>query len=219
MATLAEVTAKVRRILGDPGGANALYDDALLADGVLEALIAILPWVSKESTSNLAGNGSTSEFALPPDCAEIEAIWSESQQQFLPKAGLFPGTPWLNGESSSFDQNSWLEYPSGKVSFSIAPLASEKMRVFYSAYWVAPSEQTDELEPPAYALPGIAYYTAAYALAPKAVSAANVRQYNTKVDSGTPTNNPMVDMSKYMLQRFETEMGRCPMRQRGQKTR
>jgi hypothetical protein len=219
MATLAEVIAKIRRILGDPGGANALYEDALLTDGVLEALIAILPWVSKESTSNLTGTGSTYEFALPSDCAEVEAIWSESDKQFLPKAGLFPGAPWLNGEGSSFDQNAWLEYPSGKVSFSIAPLASTVMRVFYSAYWTAPTNNASILEPPAYALPGIAYYTAAYALAPKAVGAANVRQYNTKVDSGIPTHNPMVDMSKYLMQRFEIEMSRCPARQRGQKTR
>jgi hypothetical protein len=219
MATLGEVIAKVRRILGDPGGTDALYGDALLTDGVLEALTAILPWVSKECTSNLTGNGSTYEFALPSDCAEVEAVWDESQQQFLPKAGLFPGTPWLNGESSAYDQNLWLEFPAGKISFSTALTASKIAKIFYSGYWSQPSQSTDELEPPDYALPGIAYYTAAYALNPKAVGAANVRQYNTKVDSGVPIHNPMVDMSKYMLYRFETEMSRCPARQRGQKTR
>ncbi len=65
--TLAEITAKVRRILGDPGGDSSLYSTELLTDGVLEALTAILPWVSKESTLEITGDGATFEYGLPLD--------------------------------------------------------------------------------------------------------------------------------------------------------
>jgi hypothetical protein len=219
MATLGDTIDKVRRILGDPGGTAPLYGDELITDGVLEALKAILPWVFKEESTDFTGDGATYEFALPSDCAEVQAVWSYSSKQFLPRAGLYPHAPWCAGEGSAFDTNIWLEFPYGNISLSTAPASSERIVVYYAAYWEEPEDQDDELEVPAYALPGIAYYTAAYALAPKAVGAANVRQYNTKVDSGVPIHNPMVDMAKFLMARFEAEMSRCPTRQKGQKSR
>ena len=219
MATLGDMIARTRRALGDPGGEEPLYSDELLFDGVLEALIVILPWVSKENTYEITGDGATFEFELPSDFTEVEAVWSESLQQFLPKAGLFPGATWLNGESSTSDVNMWLEYPHNYLSFSSAPLSEEIIKVFYASYWGAPEDEDDELEVPAFALPGIMYYTAAYCLTPKAAQSANVRQYGTKVDSGVPIHNPVADMAKFLLYRFEAEMNRCPIRQRGQQTR
>lgn len=219
MTTLGAMIVKVRRVLADPGGDSPLYSTDLLTDGVLESLIAILPWVSKESTLTLTGDGTTYEFSLPSNCAEVQALWSESAQSFLPMAGLFPGTPWAHGEGSAIEPNSWVEYPHGQLSLAAPPFAGEKLIVFYTAYWPEPANTTDTLAVPAYALPGITYYTAAYALNPKATSAANIRQFNTKIDSGTPIQNAMVEMGKYFMARFVESMNSCPSRQRGQKSR
>jgi hypothetical protein len=219
MASLGDVVNQVRRLLGDPGGDAPLYPDELISDGVLEALKTILPWVAKESAAAYTGDGSTFEYALPSDCAEVDAVWSGAQGAFLPRAGFFPGAAWSYGEGSALDENAWLDYPAGRLILAAPPANGKVIQVFYSAYWPEPADLTDTLAAPEYALPGIKYYAAAYALAPKAVSSANVRQFNTKVDSGTPVQNPMADMVKFFLARFEAEMGRCPMRPKGQKTR
>jgi hypothetical protein len=219
MATLAEAIAKVRRLCNDPGGAEPTFEDELVMDGILEALKAILPWTAKEATYTYSGDGSTSSFAVPEECYEIQAIYSNLLDTFIPRVGLFPGAGWQNGESSTLDQNYFVEYPNDMISLSTPPGNSEDITIYYTKYWTEPEDSDEDLEPPPYAFAGILLFAASWILSTKATSAANIRQYGTKVDSGVPTQNPMLDMSKYYLQRFDMEMNRHPVTQRGQKTR
>ena len=113
MATLSELRARILRLLDDPEGAG--YSDDLLLNAISAALDAILPWAPKTSISSITGDGTTKAFPLPTDLYEIEALVDESTGEVLPRSVLAPGL--LLGVNSR-NNNDWLEYPSGSISFA-----------------------------------------------------------------------------------------------------
>lgn len=213
--TLQSAIDKVRRLIADPGGNEPLYSDELIADGLNESLQAILPWVANGATSEYVGDGETFAFELPGDLYEVQALHSSVSHAFIPRIGLFPGSIWLAGEGTSLDEQSFMEYPAGFLSVSTPPNASDTLTLYYTAYWQEPEDADDALAPPAFCYAPMCYYAAAYCLTTKGQSAANIRQYNTKVDSGNPEHNPVMELAKHYLKRFDMEMDRHPRTQKG----
>jgi hypothetical protein len=208
MATFSEVRDKVYRVLADPSASQ--YGAALIDDGIVAALEAILPWVFKRSSVILEADGETTEFELPVDLYRITAVFDADSGLYLKQNTMSAG------DSPGSDLNSnqdWMEYPELNLSLANAP--DSDITVFYGATWAVPEADEDELETPAWCTRAIVFYAASYALLEKSSSAANIRQWNVQVDSGTPVMNPMKDMSTYYLERFRIEMERMPARIRG----
>lgn len=214
MATLGELRLRLLRLLGDPEGAG--YSNELLLDALSNAFDAILPWVPKTSTFALVGDGSSTTLQLPDDCYEVEALLNENGE-VLPKAYFATGQ--YLGERS-INANDWLEYPYGYLSLSRAINSGEEYTLYYLARWAKPTENTEvsaAMEPPEIATIGITLYAAAYTLLPSAIGASEVRQFNTRVDSGTPEHNPMQRTALYLLDLFKLEMSRHPKHQKAAK--
>jgi hypothetical protein len=211
MATLADLVSKVRRLIADEN--SALYSDALITDGLLTAIDAILPWMPKQLTQALVGDGVAVSFALPSNCYRIVAVLDSSSGAFIPALRMNAyGSP---GDNLMTNQD-WCEYPEGYVTFANTIQVDESMTVYYSAVWPKPSIGSDVISVPSYAHPALAYYAASYTLLNKATSGASLNQWDQAgVDSGTPVMNPMKDMSSYFLERFRIEMDRLPHRIRG----
>jgi hypothetical protein len=96
----------------------------------------------------------------------------------------------------------------------------ETYTLYYLAHWSKPKDKSsnnDNLEPPEYTHHGILLYSTAYMLFPAAISASEVRQFNTKVDSGNPEHNPMQVSATYLLKLFSDEMNRHPRHQKAQR--
>lgn len=207
MTTLSDFKEKLLRILADPDGQQ--FDTDLLADGVAAALDAILPWLWKRSVDTLNGDGTTVTFALPADLYKVVSVFDEYQGLYVPRnilqAGRRPG-----GDETNQD---WIEYPAGFLTFANAP--EEDVVVYYGAVWTKPTDDADVLEIPDYGLQALLYYAASHVLMKNATSTANQRQYNIKVDSGTPVMNPLLDVVRYYLERFNIEVGRLPIMERG----
>ena len=110
----------------------------------------------------------------------------------------------------------FLEFPEGKITFSKAP-STDGIKLYYAAVWNKPADDTDVIDVPDVYLTAVSLYAAAYSLLNKATSAAQIRQYNTKTDSGTPEQNPSQRQADYLLKWFETEMNRHPVDIKGQK--
>jgi len=216
--TLQSAIDKVRRLCADPGGNEPLFSDELIVDGLNESLQAILPWVANEATTEYTGDGETFQFELPADLYEVQALHSSVSHAFIPRIGLFPGSLWFAGEGTSLDEQSFMEYPAGFVSVASPPNSSDTLTLYYTAYWPEPEEADDTLAPPTACYAAICYYAASYCLATKGQSAANIRQYNTRVDSGNPEHNPVMELSKHYLKRFDMEIGRHPQTQKGAKS-
>ena len=214
MATLSELRARILRLLDDPEGAG--YSDDLLLNAISAALDAILPWAPKTSISSITGDGTTKAFPLPTDLYEIEALVDESTGEVLPRSVLAPGL--LLGVNSR-NNNDWLEYPSGSISFSKAPSNGATYTLYYLAYHSKPTEMSNDftLSTPDFCIIGLALYAEAYALLPAAVGVAEIGSFKTRVDSGTPEHNPFQRAVTFIMEAFTREMNRHPKHQRAVK--
>lgn len=213
MTTFGELKQIIIRMLGDEESAGAspiegtAYSAELLQDAIHGALDAILPWVWKRSTSTLAA--STSVFTLPADFYRVEAIWDSTSELYLSPTLMAPG------QAGPFTgENGWYEYPEGSLTLYTA-LDTDGGKLYYAAKWTKPTSDATALETPAYATTGIALWACSYCQLPKATLASDLGQYKRRMDSGDPTDNPLIDMSTYFLKRFDIEMTRMPLRARG----
>lgn len=224
---------------------SEVYSSALLIDSINAALDAITVKIWKPSLAIIQGplghpevssrgltligssfgavlpNGpiGTVQADLPSDLIDVESVWSTRVGAFLPKSVLRIGNKLENVWG-----NAWFLYPSGKITFIADLNSEERLTVFYSAYWTHVSEADEEsdlsgnytqLEPPNTCLEAISLFAASYCLLSQANQTAMIRQYDTKVDSGTPIQNPIKEMSQYMLQRYQVELDKLPKMDKG----
>ena len=215
MSTVANLKNRVYRLLINPE--QDAYDSELFYDALGAALDAILPWFPKTAILTLAGDGGNTQ-ALPTDIYITEACVDDATGEMLPKANLIPG--YTRGEDIAAT-NDWLEFPSGSLTFSKAITVGETYTLYYLAHWSKPTSEDDEedtnLETPEFLDTALVLYATAQMILPSALSASEVRQFNTKVDSGNPEHNPMQQTSKYLLRLFMDEMSRHPKYQRAQR--
>lgn len=214
MTTVSQLYTRVGRMLGDVGFDG--YDEGLFYDAFSSALDAILPWVPKRAQMTITGTGA-SLYQLPSDLYEAEGVIVDSTGEILPRAMLIPG--YFIGETLQ-GVNDWIEYPYGYISFSKDVSVGETYTLYYLAHWDKPVDESDlvnTIEAPDYTVTALTLYTTAYMLYPSAVSAAEVRQFNTKVDSGNPEHNPMQQAATYLMRLFIDEMNRHPRHQKAQK--
>jgi hypothetical protein len=210
MTTFAEMKARVVRLGGseveiteDTGityGSD--YTAELLAEAISAAMDAILPWVWCPSIEAITG--AALSHALPANLYSVEAIWDETLNTYITPAILAPGQP-----TATESGNSWIQYPNGYVTF-YDEIGDDGGKLYYASVWTKPSTESGELSTPIYANNGIAFYAAGYALTRRSVEAASIRQFATRVDSGTPEHNPLKDMAQYMFKMFDIEMSRMP---------
>ncbi len=208
MATLSDLRDRVLRILSDPGGGQ--FEPDLIDDGLRASLDAILPWVFKRDVATLEADGATSSWELPEDLYRITAVFDADSGLYIENNSLSAGT--APGAEIQSNQD-WLEYPEGEISLARAP--DSDVTLFYGARWAEPEADADEIEAPSWCHRALVFYAASYALMEKASASANIRQWNVRVDSGSPVMNPMKDMSSYYLERFKIEVDRMPARVRG----
>lgn len=208
METLNSLRVRILRMLGDPDGVT--YTNDLLLDAIGAAFDAILPWVPKTAISTITGDGSAVSFALPSDCYQITAIEIQSTGEIIWPAVLSPGV--FRGALLS-TTNDWIEYPAGFITFSKIPDTDVVYNLYYQAYWTKPTATTlgtTVLQPPDFSMVGVVLYATAYAILPAAVSIAEVRNWLSRQDLGTPEHNPMQKTADYLLKLFAQEMNRHP---------
>jgi len=211
-----DLKRKVIRILADDivepdygetvGG--TVYSADTLKDAICAALDAITVRIWKSQTEDI--DGGESEYDAPDDAIGIEGIYDKTVGSFLPMMGLRANKNTLVG----VETNAWIDYPEGTIAF-VNILGTDGAKIYYSASWTKPVDDDDALEPPESTVTALVLFAASYCLLNKATGSANIRQFDTKVDSGQPTDNPLKDMSDFFLRRFELELQRIPTRQKG----
>ncbi len=224
MNTVADLKKRILLLLGDDvasGAGEPIYggqysEDALLA-GVHAALDAVLPWVWKRSVFELNTSDDGYVFTLPDDFYQVEGI-AESlsiSNNTLVYGRYAPMETFRAREVLDSSQAYWMLFPRGKVTFSGKITLTAGAKMFYAATWTKPTDDTEVLETPEYALTALSLYAASNCLLGKAVAAANIRQYGTKVDSGNPEDNPMLSVSTYLQRVFDISVQRFPTMPRG----
>jgi len=214
MATYGELSTRILRMLGDPKGEG--YAELQLLDAIQAAMDAILPWAPKTSVTTLTGDGATVEFALPSDAYAIETVVVDATGEMLPPSIIAPGN-YIG--SNTTGANSWILYPSGKVTLSKAIESDGTYTAYYLAHWTKPTPDTndnDDLDTPETVLHALTLYASGWLLTSASIESAEVRQFGTRVDSGNPEHNPLQESSEWLFTLFLNEMKRNPRYQRAQ---
>ncbi len=187
------------------GGAK--YSVDLLQDAIHAGLDAVTNrlWKSNKYVITTAGG----YFTLPADLIDIEAVRETENNVLLPRLNLSAGQVFTDRTG-----NGWTPYPEGSITFA-NPVLESTIEIFYSAVWSKPLLEADTLEVPSIAHTAVLLYAASYCILTESSGAARLRQYNTRVDSGTPTDNPLENLSVLMLKRYELEIQRIPQKQKG----
>lgn len=211
--TFGDFKSELRRLIDDTG---ELKSDALLADSLKGALVAVLPWHSKESTQLLTSGsgGETYQFALPSDFYDVDGVHDTESSKFLRRATMMP----YQYAGENLDQFTYDIYPHGYIRFWPDPETGDTFTLYYRAYWSVPTTDLSLLDPPLHLKQALLYYAAARAVMPEAESSAELRQYNTKIDSGTPAHNPVGDRVFFFMRLFELEVKRQLSQPRGTQT-
>lgn len=212
MATYGEFAERLLHTLGaEP---DATYSDALLYEACVNALNAILPWCPRQNTSDVSVTADHRSVTVPTDCWRIEAVLDNTNGLFLPRFEIRPGAiRRLTTDTSYKAFTDWMEYPKGTILLSNLTDVARSLTVFYLAYWGKPADKDDSefaLPMPESAFTGMIYYAAAHCLVPGSVNSAQIRQFNTKIDSGTPVDNSLEVEAKFLRQLFIEEMKQQP---------
>jgi len=202
---------RIQRLLSDTAG--TAYSAALLNDGVCHALDAILAWVPDRSYYDIAGDGVKRSFDLPDNFYEIEAVIDKVQGNIIARAVFAPGQYFGTTMHAS---NTWRLTTDDKITFAQIPTSDETFEVWYTRYWDHPAVAEGEnpsdqdLPVPAWVDCALAYAATAYCLIPTAIASSDVRQWNTRVDSGTPEENPVMRTVDWLYKQFINEMNTNP---------
>lgn len=195
----------------------------LLADAVEAALSAVCSRLPKSFAVSYSNGAS---FALPVGLIDIDGILDSATGVFIPQVQVRANEGTFSNPNTS--GNGWMLYcpptfdpgvdENGGVVTLIGNIPSDKsVTVYYTGNWPVPSKDSDVISTPPILITPLALFGASYCIIQDASRAARLRQYNTKVDSGVPTNNPLIDQSNFLLKRYEIELTKVPMRTSGVK--
>lgn len=211
--TFADLKRKVILLLADEEVENSdpvagsAYNAGILQDAVHAALNAICSRLWREDL--MESEEGIDAVELPADVIDVETVYDKSLGIFIPRIQMQIGQT-----LTSTQGNAWHRFPTGIL--KLINTASKGVTIYYSARWTKPEDDDEAIEPPDSALTCLILYAASYCLLSDASASASVRQFNTKVDSGVPSDIPAKVISDFLLGRFERELQRIPM---GEKVR
>jgi len=184
----------------------------MILDGINAGINAIMPWLPKREVQSIVVTGG-SLIELPSDVYQVEAVYSRSDNYWLEELAIKPGS--LGSPSVP----KWYQYPSGFITLTL-DRADETMDVYYFTNWqsiTTSGSPTENLETPQFVDVALIYYACSYCLASGAMQSSQLRQFNTRIDSGNPEDNPLLQMSNVLMTRFLNEVKMFPKIERSQR--
>ncbi len=191
--TLLQLKTRMLVLLDDPE--SGTFTDAIITEGAHSALRQILEYYPKLAQADITTFTGSGPYvgAMPTDLHSVDAVLDLNSKQMLPKASLAAGSY----QGTNIETNDWHVYTAGTITFSKE--LTSGCRVYYRAQWDEPAADGTDLETPDFLLNMLAYYGCYEACVAKATKAGNIRQFNLKVDSGNPVQNPLLDLAQRFL--------------------
>ncbi len=206
-----ELTLLVENLLSSSlGNTNA---SELIYDGLIAGHTAILPWVPNYKETTISGSDGR-KFTLPDDVFSVEGVYDPSTTVIYEQAALSTGNAWGLSTSNNIY---WYPIPTGYISLNRVLTSGTELGIIYRGMWGVPADITDidfVVTIPKFAVFGVALFAASYVIGILSGDTSALRQYNTRIDSGTPSDNPVQNTSEFFMKRFINEMGRMPALQR-----
>jgi len=229
MKTWAEVMQKLDWFLGD-----AIEGDEVDSDRTFPEILRILSWnwaqnlfcahtpMSRQTPLRIEEGGR--EALLPPDFYSVEGLYDADNSRWWWPMRRRPGDIrevdddvyefWIRGKRMflesevSYHNNDltlhyWAYYPSVEyVEVTVTPTEGDP--------YIIPDVRNDSIITPLWAESALCHLTAAYCWTPGSVQAADINQWDIKLDSGTPLMNPRAEQAKLHLWWYDTIINRYP---------
>jgi hypothetical protein len=166
------------------------------------ALDDFTQWHPRKRTVTLASG--TESFALPDDFYRVDLVeWKRTDYywKFLEEIDRRPGFefPSTEVDDDSYPVGYWVE----DDTLYLGRTAEVDFTLFYYAYWPTPSGDDDAIIVPRWARQALTFYVAAMALLRKSIGFAKIRQWNTRTDSGKPTDEPLMPEVEFLLGQYK----------------
>ena len=197
MKTWGALKAEVGRIVNDPQLTK--FSDIMLA-GVNDALRMLASvHTGVASVSVMVSDGGSASFPLPSNSVEddkgarVRGVYDVSAARWLMESNTVPGGVMEDG---------WFVWPDKSLRIQPKPRTDAEFHLYYVAYYAEIVNDDDVLEVPPWAYEAIKLYTAGTVLEAPTAQLTLLANFRTKVDSGNPEHNPMLQLAKYYKERF-----------------
>jgi len=209
---------RILRVLGDTNRESARWQDDDLNDYINEALISISAHTAQTKTYVTRTEAAISALALPDDVLGLGplSVTTRNELVFFTPMDVTPGTRLsLTSDVLATGQDGYYyEWPKGTVRF-VRPIPSgSDVTVNYYAYWARVEALSETLSVPRWMEEALKWYCCHLAITKPAAKSSNLRQWNTKRDSGDPTDSPLLDFADYCLKRYRDILNNQPAQSR-----
>jgi len=199
------------------------YTDAQLLIWARWACNELSLHTAQYTTATFTGTGTAHTFTAPAD--SVEPLSKGSMMVYLEDASTAkyllyresrPKASWPTGLAPASDSKTryYSEYPSGTICLSFIPAAGTSLKLSYFKIWDAPVNDNSVIPFPTMLEQPFAYLVAALAMEPLGVQASNIRQWNRKVDSGTPEHNPLLRQQEHFIKEAYRFLAKLPPQDR-----
>jgi hypothetical protein len=174
--------------------ASESHPEALRIDGWNWAQRLLASHTPRQVETVLTVNSDGRSCELPDDYFDVCRVWFADTQRFA-----YHKTSWIQGETMRTNQEIDRFWIWGRKLLFDRTIETDEATLYYWAYWpevhyrVAADDTleyvAEEIIVPPWSFAALMHLTAAIVLQPGAISAARIRNWNMKVDSGTPEEN------------------------------
>lgn len=197
MKTWAAFKYEIGRIVNDPQLTKFPDDMLACVNDALRMLASTHTGVA--SVYTIVGDGATASFPIPnnavssSDISRIRGVYDETNEVWLKEADMYPGSKAKEG---------WLVWPDGTLRLKPVPDSGDELTVHYVAYYDEVVNDASTINIPGWSFEAVKLYTAGRVIQSPTSQLTLLANFRTKVDSGNPEHNPLLQLSKYYIQQF-----------------
>lgn len=206
-------------ILKDEVGTDQRYSDTQMLAYARWACVELSFHTAQSASYTYTCDGATDQFVLPEDMidnienAGLVGFSNSEGVRYIPVYNLMPEVYWPT-ENSTTSRYCYWEWPSGRLTLGWKPALGEKIILNYFKIWTPPLQDNDLMSIPLWMEQPFAYLVSAAALEPIGTQAANVRQWNRKMDSGNPEDNPAQKQALHFIKQATRLLSKYPVQDR-----
>ncbi len=213
------------RLLDDTERSRPNYTDEELLDYVNAGLNSLASGhTAQECEYVITPSQPLAELTLPENYISMGPAYylSNGRRIMLTPVRLFPGEslPALINQRFLAQQFmisrniAYYEYPAGRLNFAEDVLENTELHVSYFGYFDLVTDDTDLIPAPRWAEEALVWYIQMLAMAKPSVQASMLGQYKTKIDSGSPEDNPLMKSVEHCRKMWDRILASNPRQER-----
>lgn len=211
MIKWSDLRARIQRVLGDT---TFTPDD--LKDYINQSLVAISAHTAHQKVYTLVNATDTVVLELPDDVLEmgpVHVVNGVVENFVYTPVRLKPGQnlpPIPIGDMQMHYYYKW----GNTLNFLTPVLGGRTISAFYFAYWDRVEADTDTIKVARWMEEPLQWYCMHLGMAKPGSSAARLRTWGTKQDSGTPVDNSPQKFAEFCLKRYQSILNDAPSQDR-----